>query len=126
MTTGQRVVFDRHKVGGVARRRNGLGDDERDRFADMDHTIASKGWPMGDIQRLAVAAFLRPRPRYVADGRHVGSRENGDDAVASAGFLDRYAPNASMPMLGTHEDTGKLALVFHVVGEATFTIDKPS
>ncbi len=39
---GQRTVRDRDLLGGVARLLAGVGDDERDRIADMPHPVASQ------------------------------------------------------------------------------------
>ena len=36
----QRLVIDRDQLGRVARRGGGLGDDHRDRVADMPHPVA--------------------------------------------------------------------------------------
>ena len=51
----QRLVLDRDLLGGVARLRLGVGDNQRHRIADMAHSPDRQRRPVGNVHRPAVA-----------------------------------------------------------------------
>ena len=57
-TAGSDGVVDVHQVGGVARLRRGLGDDHRQRFADVADTVHGQG-QLGLVEGLAPVGIAK-------------------------------------------------------------------
>ena len=123
----QRVVFDLDRLGGIARRGQGLGDDQRHRLADVAHLAERQHRPRRIVPRLAVAAHERHRAGHVAEtvGAHVLSRSDEQHA--------RHAPRRSridaFDMRMRHRRAQHESLrhprQHHVVGIAALPGDEP-
>ncbi len=116
----QRLVVDRHEIGCVTCRRERLGDDEGDRFADVHDPVASERRPVRYDQRSAVAAGERARPRDVADAglRDVFGGQDGDAAVACKRRLNGDTADAGVGVFGADEDADETAIELEIVGES--------
>ena len=103
---GQRVEVELHELGGVLRRPRILGDDERDRLADVAHDVACE-------QRLQHAFGLgrgrEHEPDRDADVGHVGRVEDRDDARKRAGGPGIDAAQTGVRHGAAHEAGVQLA-----------------
>ena len=80
----QRLVLDRDQFGGVLGGGSGLGDDHRDRLADMHHPLGGERRAgAAVISRLAAAAGERRVAAEAPDAVHVRGSEHAETPGAS-------------------------------------------
>ena len=78
----QRLIVDRHELGGIARLRFGFGDDEGDMIADAANAIGQQHRTRGRKALRAAPGFRHEERRNAADlvGNSIGAGEHTDDA----------------------------------------------
>jgi len=101
----QFLIVDLDRLGGKARQRLALGDDDGDRFADMTHPGRGHRVPRADIHRVAVLGADGPAGDDVADGISLqfGAGVNGDHAIHRKGRARIDALDLGMGMRAAHE-----------------------
>ena len=107
----ERLVVDLDQVGGVLRRKAGLGDHHRDGLADIHHALARKCASVRHIELAAAAAGKRRMTRHAADAGRVNVRA-GQDCEHAAHLLRRVgvdAVDAGVRVRRAHEGGGDLA-----------------
>ena len=123
---GQRIVVDRDQFGGVLRLRGGLGDDQRDRVADVAHAAAREAGVRRREHRRAVGAFALKRHRRRAETVR-GDVVAGEDRK-HAGRCDRsYGIDGADRRMRVRraQDVGvRLAGQVHVVDEASLAAEE--
>ena len=83
----QRLVVDRNELGGVARLRLGLGDDEGDAVADAAHAVGEQHRARGRKALAAAPGFRHEERRNAADlvGHGIRAGEHAEHARRGLG-----------------------------------------
>jgi hypothetical protein len=80
VTTGrQRLVVDLDRFGGIARLAQGLGDDKRDRLADITDLLDRQERPRRVVPRRAVTVHERRLAGEVAEALRLHLSASGDE-----------------------------------------------
>lgn len=120
------LVFDGDGVGRVERGVERIGENERDRFADVANLFLRQRRPMGGMKRIAGT-----------DGNGIGFRQrtnaellqrcgvdDGDDVRHGARIIKRQRKNAGMRMRRTHKHGVKRIARRKIRGEAPLPRDE--
>jgi hypothetical protein len=101
---GQRPVVDHHRLGGIARLVERVGDDEGDGVAHMHDLAAGKH---GIGRRLERDPWRQRRARHRAEIGDVVGHQHEPDAGESARLGDVLDPKLRMGMRRTQHDRGQ-------------------
>ncbi len=117
----QRLVVDRHLLGGVPRLRERLGDHHRHRVADVAHSPAREPRVGPGEHRRAVGALAleghRGRPEAVGGKVVAGQHRDGAGRLRGSGDVDRA--DARGGVRRAHHHHVRLPGKVHVVDEAS-------
>ena len=131
---GQRLVVDLDRFGGVLRLRQGLGDDERDRLAEMAHLADGERRARRIVARRAVPVVERRMAGHVAEavGLHVVAGQHQQHAghaarrrrvdLADVGVRDPRAQHVGLRHVGKRDVVGIAALA----GDQGLVLETPN